>query len=832
MNKKYYLYFNLKQMESVSKFSLTSEDNNHQDINETNTKTDSNLIVSIDPLNSKAMIKEKIASLDRTASPVKVDLISNKNINSPNSSQKDSLNNFPTKENYFNVEQKNKRSFSPKGNMSPILNYYSSCSPKQSSNNIINYYSPSHEDNFPMYQQIFSSQMGPTIGVSNGNEIKNKQSKNSFSKSPVSFLEQQNFNFSPSCIFNQGTHFDDRGHNTSGDFDLFFKSNKVNDSEIQENNGDYENKRKHKLSEENEGEIYQLYIKGDDEEEDDNINNTNEEEQKNKLEATYEETTNSINCQNEKKSLKSSNYLEKTKFTEQETVDKVIINKDAKPYFPKQQKNILNSINCFNLGPNNSSNININDIADINNNEYYFPNKIGEGVDIETLKRSSENSNKGNNSGVGGYNNYIQYQINNPFINIPNVQPQINNFQQPITTNNYYNNYINNFYYNGDQYQINPNRQYRKNKEKIRTISAQDMVTTITANNKKIKRIDPNTYLNESLEYLSHNIFLLAKDQAGCRFLQKKLDENPKDACKLFYEAILVYLIQLIKDPFGNYFVQKLASYLNEEQIEKFLTIIAPNLLELGCDSHGTRVLQHLITCLRTPHLVNLFLNNIKPYVIPLLKELNGTHIIQKFINDYPKMSSSINEIIISNSQSLAMHRHGCCVLQKYLEGNNRVFKENLIKNLIQNALSLITDQFGNYVIQSILLLNEAKFSEKIAEKICDNIVYYSKHRYSSNVVEKCFDHCEKKDIAKFIEKLNDMGSVQDLILDEHGNYVIQKVLSNANKEIQNKVIEYIIPVLDKIREQTFGARLLNKLATSYPVINDYLDKNGRRQHN
>ena len=77
-------------------------------------------------------------------------------------------------------------------------------------------------------------------------------------------------------------------------------------------------------------------------------------------------------------------------------------------------------------------------------------------------------------------------------------------------------NLCNNFYYNGDYYKINNYKEYKK-KDYLKTgdipsISVADIVTTITSNNKKIKRIDPNIYLNESIEYLSYNIFPLAKD--------------------------------------------------------------------------------------------------------------------------------------------------------------------------------------------------------------------------------------------------------------------------------------------------------------------------------
>ena len=127
------------------------------------------------------------------------------------------------------------------------------------------------------------------------------------------------------------------------------------------------------------------------------------------------------------------------------------------------------------------------------------------------------------------------------------------------------------------------------------------------------------------------------------------------------------------------------------------------------------------------------------------LKELNGAHIIKKFINVHTECEKEINEIIVENCSLLATHRHGCYILQKFLVGPNQKLKYDLINNLIENCFVLIIDQFGNYVIQTILTLNEKESSSLIAMKICDNLPYYSKHRYSSNAIERCFDFCDKK---------------------------------------------------------------------------------------
>ena len=342
---------------------------------------------------------------------------------------------------------------------------------------------------------------------------------------------------------------------------------------------------------------------------------------------------------------------------------------------------------------------------------------------------------------------------------------------------------------------------------------------TITPNKKKIKRVNPKAYLNESYEYLSHNIFILSKDQAGCRFLQEKIAEDPINATNYFYEAILPHLTSIMKDPFGNYLVQKIIKNLDEKKIKKILEIISPSIVEISINSHGTRVVQFLIGFLTTKELQNYFIEIIKPYTIHLLKELNGAHIIQKVLLAYPNSCEEINKIIIENCSFLATHRHGCCVLQKFIDGNYKNFEKNLIQNLIDNTLMLITDQFGNYVIQSILLLNNEEINSQIAKKINDNIPYYSKHRYSSNVVEKCFDLCNESIKNSFIEKLCSPEIVTELILDDHGNYVIQKVLQYTNEKTKEKILKIIYVLIPKIKEVSFGERLLNRLFSSYPQL-------------
>ena len=49
---------------------------------------------------------------------------------------------------------------------------------------------------------------------------------------------------------------------------------------------------------------------------------------------------------------------------------------------------------------------------------------------------------------------------------------------------------------------------------------------------------------------------------------------------------------------------------------------------------------------------------------------------------------------------------------------------------------------------------------------------------------------------------------------------MVQKVLQCAEEKVKENILKNIIPLIPKIKEVTFGERLLNKLYSSYPQLN------------
>ena len=328
-----------------------------------------------------------------------------------------------------------------------------------------------------------------------------------------------NYNYSPNAIFNTiNTNQNDININIEnsqtlqeklepfvkkGDTNNFIFNNFYN---VRNNEINKENHQEDEEEEESNEEIFTLNI---------NDINTNE---NNISETNQKVNNNNTRDKNSKENTKSNNDNKITDSNLQNkdnSVKNIIIKKEFKPYIPNKLKNKNNIINYS----NDSKNINIFFRQYENNYINYPPN----------------------------YNNIYNY-------NTINYSNDINPINKGIQNQSH------NFYYKGDNYQINnyhyPNRFDNQKPGEIRSITQSDIVTTITSNNKMIKRINPNVYLNESLEFLSFNILRLGQDQAGCRFLQEKIDKDPEKTIPIFFKAIIPYLIPLTKDPFGNYLVQ------------------------------------------------------------------------------------------------------------------------------------------------------------------------------------------------------------------------------------------------------------------------------------
>ncbi|KAL2477477.1 putative pumilio-like protein 10 [Forsythia ovata] len=298
--------------------------------------------------------------------------------------------------------------------------------------------------------------------------------------------------------------------------------------------------------------------------------------------------------------------------------------------------------------------------------------------------------------------------------------------------------------------------------------------------------------LTEAQGYIYH----IAKDQHGCRFLQRMFDEGTPRDVQIIFSEIVDHTVELMTNPFGNYLMQKLLDVCNEEQRMQILlrvTEVPEELVRISLNTHGTRVVQKLIETLKTRQQISLIISALEPGFLALIKDLNGNHVVQRCLQCFTNEDSKF--IFVAAAKycvDIATHQHGCCVLQRCISHSTGEHWENLVAEISANGLLLAQDAYGNYVVQFILELKIPSVTSKLTSQFEGNYVHLSTQKFSSHVVEKCLVVCNDEARSKIIHELLSATYFEQLLQDPHANYVVQTALRVSEGPLHNFLVDAI----------------------------------------
>ncbi|KAE8728301.1 putative pumilio-like protein 7 [Hibiscus syriacus] len=289
-------------------------------------------------------------------------------------------------------------------------------------------------------------------------------------------------------------------------------------------------------------------------------------------------------------------------------------------------------------------------------------------------------------------------------------------------------------------------------------------------------------------------IYHMAKDQKGCRFLQRIFDEGSCLDVQIIFNEVIGNIVELMMDPFGNYLVQKLLDVCTEEQrLQIVLTVTKEpgQLVRISLNTYGTRVVQKLIETLKSRQQISHIKSALKPGILDLVKDLNGNHVLQRCLQC---LGNEDNKIIFDAAAKfcvdIATHRHGCCVLQRCIAHSNGQHRDKLITQISRNGLLLAQDPFGNYVVQYII---ELKVVGNLLSQFKGHYVHLSMQKFSSHVVEKCLKHFTESR-SQIIRELISVVHFEQLLQDPFANYVIQSALAVTKGPLHASLVEAVRP--------------------------------------
>ncbi|KAH7672774.1 Translational repressor Pumilio/PUF3 and related RNA-binding proteins (Puf superfamily) protein, partial [Dioscorea alata] len=306
-------------------------------------------------------------------------------------------------------------------------------------------------------------------------------------------------------------------------------------------------------------------------------------------------------------------------------------------------------------------------------------------------------------------------------------------------------------------------------------------------------------------------------DQYGSRFIQQQLEICTAEEMQMVFNELLPEALALMNDVFSNYVIQKFFEFGTHSQIRTLADKLTGHVLELSLQMYSCRVVQKAIECTELDQQMKL-VQEFTGHVIECVFDQNGNHVIQKCIECIPY--DGVRFMIISffgQVKALSLHPYGCRVMQRVLENCSDPDSHTIVMGEIMECVSdLAKDQFGNYVIQHVLERGHPEERSAVIRKFTGQIVPMSQQKFASNVVEKCFVFGSSEERQVLINEIlgdtEDNEPLQEMMKDQFGNYVVQKILETVDNQQRQLILSRIKAHYNSLKRFTFGKHIFTRV--------------------
>ena len=473
--------------------------------------------------------------------------------------------------------------------------------------------------------------------------------------------------------------------------------------------------------------------------------------------------------------------------------------------FPKNYNFSYNNFNPFSLNycyaqnMNNQNNSNSNFFGMVNKN---INNNISQ-INNETLNTTVSFS---SNNDIN--NNTISKINNNSFMNFG--YQNFNNSFCKEKGNFIFNRSkkCHNSFFAGDKTCFNKNlknglHNFKNNSLCSTNVELEMLLIEVNKILNKIEKID-QIFFNK----LKGKFELIIRTHKGSRIFQNYLKNTHSDILHQIFLEIQNKLPDLLRDNYANYFCKKFFNCLNQKDRIEYLKTIQNHLNTLAIDIIATYPIQGIIEQLGSKSEKKIIFLGIKESIGKFCYNIYGTHVIEKILSYFEdEFTKEIIDYIYNNFIDLAYNINGICVVKKLLLMTHKKDLHHKLKKIInENALNLIVHQYGNYVIQVIFENWDDNELGDILKQYKNKLLYLSKLKFSSNVIERIIEK-NKNNLDYFIKEICIENHLSELMLNNYGNYVIQKAIKLSSGKYQDILIREILNNLYIIEDK----KIINK---------------------
>lgn len=320
---------------------------------------------------------------------------------------------------------------------------------------------------------------------------------------------------------------------------------------------------------------------------------------------------------------------------------------------------------------------------------------------------------------------------------------------------------------------------------------------------------------NITPETLRGSVFEMARDQHGCRLLQRLLGDSNEDGetTRIIMNEIVPHVAELMTDQYANFLIQRLFEIMPQEIRCNVACVAAPKITSIALTQHGTFSVQKLVETIATRKEMDIIRDALSRDVVRLVKDVHGNHVIQKVLQRFSHADKEfIYAAVGSDCVSIAKNKQGCCVLQRCLEHASQSQRTTLVNKILSCCLQIAEDPFGNYVLQYVLESKDIKTTDTIAIAFLPHLVPLCMNKFSSNVIEKVLRGASRNVQEMYVETMCSSEVVSRLIQDGFGNYVLQTALTICSLAQAEALVSAVRPLMPTIRTAPYAKKLEGKI--------------------
>ncbi|WJX14924.1 hypothetical protein P8452_05123 [Trifolium repens] len=288
------------------------------------------------------------------------------------------------------------------------------------------------------------------------------------------------------------------------------------------------------------------------------------------------------------------------------------------------------------------------------------------------------------------------------------------------------------------------------------------------------------------------SVVSLAMDQCECDYLQMMIEEGNPTYIEVILSGVKDYLHLLMTHPFGNNLIRKI--------------------FEARRGITWQQIMLENIICPITKYTV---VNTMKRITVPLMKNVNGNHVIVQCVKLFsPELQSIILNEVARNCVDIATDKVGTTVIQKCLRQGDITAIALLVTEIVSNAMVLAEDPYGNYVLQVAIKLKFPTANERMIKELCGNFVRLSMNKYASNVVEDLLRVSNQNDVKVIVEEIMRSHNFLNVLQDSFGNYVVQRALQYTQGHLRRELSNLINSYQKELHSHLHGKNVLTMAIT------------------